>query len=232
MAVIDFIDFEQFNDGQDVDIPGWTRSGAIYAYQAFALHGNMGAVTTSGSLARNYPSGRHHTQVVSLYIYIQRWEGSFIVPQATIARATMSNRFTAGSWRINSDLSVSVLNGNGTNASTSVAKLDKETWYRAEWMVNDQSLYQTLRVFEPESNIPFINISAQANGGIDILAVGSINPSATVGLSFDTITLAEDWVGPQFTPKWFLHSPTGGTPLADPTIVNRWGPPGGSGVTQ
>ncbi len=116
------------------------------------------------------------------------------VPSQTLylTRQLIANTTNRGDWRINTNRTVSIRDGN-TAVATSAQTLAVGTPYWSEWLVNGAT--QTLRIYEVDSKTPLISLTgAITNGLADTLLVGHMVNLVGHTTYFDRVILHNDWI--------------------------------------
>lgn len=140
---------------------------------------------------------------------------------------------TRGGWRINPDLTVTIRDGQvAVGGGPSVYALSQGVIYRAEWKTATTG--QELRIYEGESTVPVVTlIGALTSNQHTTIAVGITAQPNGQSLSFDTVRIGDDWVGPAGTPAEPLPTPTNFSFEAAPaptTAINvNWSAVAGAG---
>lgn len=232
MTTLDFVDFENYRHNSRITgLNDWSVSGAPTALNNAARHGDIGAAMSANmTFTRPFPASDTGQRTSSFYFNLMNWGSLFSPAHSRMGVATMSNMFVSCYWEITGTRQVAANNANGTSTQTSVETLDLNTWYRAEWSVFQADRLEfnnTVVIYEGESRIPKLSVGSRANGPNDRVRLGPGNSSGTLLMYMDTITLADDFVGPHDPVNWFLHSPEGGTPLNNPALVIETSSPGG-----
>lgn len=211
-VTLDF-DSQTLNSPISLSAP-WATNGTVpNATAASALHGAAGVAYTAGT------AGRIQTDLGSnmtaFPVFMSSYFRIITMSTASLYLGSVIDLPTGGTaqadWRINPTGTVSLRNLNAgviAAVGTSSNVLATNTWYRSEWMVDDTTGTQELRVFPLESTVPLFSLSGAYSSALTrVLSYGPNTAAAGASVQMDTLRLDDAWPGP-------FGTPTGGVPPA------------------
>ena len=198
------------------DVSGVAPTGAAAA----AVHGARGARWSStdayGRILYDFGSNQAGPLVLSWYMQIRTFSSANLY----IAYVTdlLTGGTTQGDVRINATTNTISIRNGVTAVATSTATVSLDTIYRFEWRIDATANTQELRVYTGESTTPFITLTgAWSSDTTRLLAVGPYIVAAGGSVDYDTVRIADDWVGPFGTSApvtaWRVYTSTGWEPV-------------------
>lgn len=200
MTVLATLNFDDQTEGSAVTVVSpWTLTAGgttPVATAAAAAHGAMGARWSSTSSAGSiyYELGASQTAKRVLSFYFK--PNTFSTANQYVGAIFDVSSNNQADWRINTNRTITLRNASVAIA-TSTATLTAGTWYRCEWSLDPTTSGQELRIYAGESATPLIDLTGTYTSttarrltfGPDVAAAGG-------AIDYDTVRVADDWVGP------------------------------------
>ena len=196
--------FEDQTNGQPLSLtpasrPWYTQGGAtvMTAATAAAAHGTLGGRITSATSYRYLgyfeTALTTDTRVYDAYFNIR--EMGAAVAYLMAVRGDDDGIHVRADVRINTNLTVSIRNGNSAVATSATALALNTTYRFAYKVVSGQT--QELRVYAGEATTPLFVLTGAVTGTALIVGwFGTTTTSTGLSVDVDTARVAEDWLAP------------------------------------
>jgi hypothetical protein len=200
MTVAAELNFDDQTPGANVTLTApWSSVGTLPTTVAAAAdHGALGArwasTGTSGRL--QYDTGSNQTVLVSSCYFNVRTFSTANQYISSVYSLTSGGAIVAD-LRVNTSHTVTIRDS-GTSVATSTATINSGFWYRTEWKLDSGANTQTLRFYEGESSTPLFTLTGAYTSDLTRVPAFGPNIAAAGGsVDYDTIKIADDWVGPE-----------------------------------
>lgn len=199
MTVDATLNFDALTEGSSLSPSApWSILGvAPVVSAASAKNGAKGigwaSTGTAGRVQYDYSSNQTARPVVAAM--------NFRIPTMSTANLYLGNIMSLASggasqadWRVNPTGTVSIRNAT-TAVATSTTALLSNTWYHAEWKVDDTANTQALRIFADGTTSPMFELTGAYSSVLTRVATFGPSVAAAGGsVDLDDLTVANDWI--------------------------------------
>lgn len=211
MTILQSLTFDTYTEGASISAPPspWSLVSAgapPIATSAAAVHGTMGCRWSTGAsdCRIQYDTGAplNAVRIFEFYFKIPTWPTA---DQFLAGILSVSGSFQAHMYLYAGDHSVRVRDDQAaTFVGASNGSLALNTVYRVEWQIDPIGKTQTTRFYQGDNATP----DRTSSGATYTSTTGqafAFGPVQGGVADYDTVRIADNWIGPYVPPQWQLH---------------------------